>query len=199
LQGFWRAFKPYFLTGEPKFHEFQRPNMEQLTYPGLRKFQRDIVQQTWGIPPEMFGISEGKGLTRNHYESAEYVFLKWVVAPRCERLRGRLQKEAALEFDERIVVHYATPVPADKAHELAVMGKAPWAIAESEWRSKAGLPPEFPAGELRLVPMNSYLTDDPWDLTQRPAPSGPSPVDVEEPETAEGDEKEDEAKARLSA
>lgn len=196
LQGFWRSFKPYFLTGEPKFHEFTRPNMEQLVYPGLRKHQRDIVQQVWGIPPEMFGISEGKGLTRNHYESAEYIFTKWVVAPRCERLRGRLQRLVAEEYDDRIIVHYANPVPADRAFELSVMKAAAWAVSESEFRRLAGLPPTFPAGELRLIPLNSYVTNDPRDASQRPVSSG-APA-AEPPREDDDNEKKTDATLSLT-
>lgn len=172
LQGWWRAHKPYFLTGEPKFHEFQKPNMEQLVYPNLRKNQRDIVIQTWGVPPEMFGIHEGGNLARTAYEAAEYLFGKWVVSPRAERMRGVLQREVALEYDERLILSYPSPVPTDKEYELSVMKGASWAFDADEFRARAGYGPDDVAGKGRLIPMNSYVTEDPLDQAQRPQGAG---------------------------
>jgi len=172
LQGFWRAHKPYFMTGEPKFHEFQRPTMEQLVYPSLRTSQRDIVMQTWGIPPEMFGISESGNLSRVAYEAAEYLFAKYVTFPRAERIRGPLQREVQAEYDERLILSYVSPVPEDKEYELNVMKAAGWAWDGDEWRARGGYAPDTVAGKGRLVPLNSYVTTDPLDAAQRPASAG---------------------------
>lgn len=142
LQGFWRAHKPYFLTGEPKFHEFQRPTMDQLVYPALRKAQRDIVIQTWGLPPELFGISEHGALARTNYEGAEYITAKYVTVPRAERMRQVLQKLVSDEYDARLVVHFVSPIGDDKAYLLQAAKAVPHAIRLDEYRTNyLGLPP----------------------------------------------------------
>ena len=159
LQGFWRAHKPYFMTGEPKFHEFQRPTMEQLVYPGLRKAQRDIVLQTWGAAPELFGIVENSN--RATIEGGEYLTSKFVTLPRAERMRGVLQHIAEEEYDDRLVVHFMSPVAEDKQFVLAVARAAPHSRRVDEWRALQCLPPiGGPEGQAMLVPLNSRLTDD---------------------------------------
>lgn len=159
LQGFWRAHKPYFMTGEPKFHEFERPTMEQLVYPGLRKAQRDIVLQTWGVAPELLGIVENSN--RATIEGGEYLTSKFVTLPRAERMRGVLQRIAEEEYDSRLVVHFVSPVAEDKQYILQVARTAPHSRRVDEWRALQGLSPiGGPEGQAMLVPLNSRLTDD---------------------------------------
>lgn len=178
-QGFWRKFKPYFLAGggddiHKRIHEFQRPTMEQLVYPGLRKAQRDIVIQTYGAPPELFGITENSN--RATVEAAEYLFSRWVVLPRGERLRGALQAEVALEYDARLVLDFPSPVEEDKTYELDVRKAAPWAWDADEWRHRGGdMPLEDGRGKFFVVPLNSFTTPDPLDPKTRPAGSAPPP------------------------
>lgn len=176
LQGFWRAHRPYFLSGgevdlQKQIREFQQPTMEQLVYPNLRKVQRDIILQVWGVPPEMFGIVENSN--RATIEAAEYLFTKWVVAPKQERMRGTLQREFVEEYDERGIVHCDSPVMEDKAHQLAVMSKAPHAFSTDEWREAADhVPLGNELGQGYLVPLNSYVTVDPLDPETRPQSGG---------------------------
>jgi len=171
LQGFWRAHKPYFVTGEPKFHEFQRPNMEQLVYPNLRKTQRDTVLQVWGAPPEMFGIIENSN--RATIEAAEYLFARWVVAPRGERIRLVLQRLAQEEYDERLVVHFVSPVAEDKEFVLRVARVAGRRV--DEWRELQGLPPiGGDEGAAWLIPAGGMVVDDLLEaLQQRQGPARP--------------------------
>lgn len=168
LQGFYRAHRPYFLAGgevdlQKQIREFQQPTMEQLVYPNLRKVQRDIILQVWGVPPEMFGIVENSN--RAVIESAEYFFTKWVVWPKAERIRASLQRLVIEDYDERIVLHVCSPVAEDKAHQLAVMSKAPWNWTRDEWRAAGGSGPATDGpGNERAIPMNYGLKAIPWDV-----------------------------------
>jgi len=137
LQGWQRANRPIFMSGEPKFHEFQRPTMEQLVYPSLRKVQRDVILQTWGISPEIFGIVENSN--RATAEAAQWIFRSSVVSPRAERMREHLQSIARL-YDDRIIVTYPSPVPADKRFVLDVARAAPSRTLD-EWRVLQDLEP----------------------------------------------------------
>ncbi len=193
-QGFWRAHRPYFLSGgevdlQKQIREFQQPTMEQLVYPNLRKVQRDIILQVWGVPPELFGIVENSN--RATIEAAEYLFTKWVVYPKAERLRGALQRLAIEDYDERIIVHLESPVEEDKAHQLAVAAKAPHALDTDEWRAMMGKPPiGGELGKARLIPLNSFMAVDPLDPESRPQ-SAPKPAPGEKPDDPEA-EPEDE-------
>jgi hypothetical protein len=185
LQGFWRAHKPYFMLGGDKarasdyVHEFQKPTMEQLVYPGLRKIQRDIILQTWGVPPELFGIVENSN--RATIEAAEYLFTKWVISPKVERLRGFLQRVLD-EYDDRAVLTCVSPVTEDKAFRLDVAKAAPFALLVNEWREWQGLEPH-PSGNVFVVPLNSYATPDLTDPASRPAAAaGGRPPGGAEPE-----------------
>jgi len=189
VQGVWRAFRPFFATGNPqddlkkRIYEFQQPTMEQLVYPNLRKVGRDIILQVWGVSPELFGIVENSN--RATIEAAEYLFSKWVIVPKLERLRGTLQREVVEEFDERAILHFDSPVAEDHDRELGVMKAAPWAFGESEWRARAGYLKPAPTGDVRVVPLNSYATTDLMDEEQRPsaaAAPAAAPSDAPTPE-----------------
>lgn len=178
-QGFFRAGRPYFLQGagnlRERIYEFNQPTMEQLVYPNLRKTGRDIIVQTWGMPPEMLGIIENSN--RATIEAAEYLFAKWVVDPRCEAIRDVLMREFQQEFDERGLVDYDSHVPADKAYRLDVAKAAPHSMTVDEWRAMQGLPPAEDAevGAARMIPLNSRLTDDPLAPAPAPAPNALPP------------------------
>ena len=178
LQGFWRSHRPFFFAGggadddlRKKIYEFQQPTMEQLVYPNLRKVQRDIILQTWGVSPELFGILDSSN--RATIEAAEYLFTKWVVLPKAERMRASLQRLAAEEYDERIIVHAMSPVAEDKEHQLSVVRAAPHTLTMDEFRELAGFQPVGgPLGSSRLVPLASYVTSDPLDMATRPQGGG---------------------------
>jgi hypothetical protein len=186
LQGFWRAHKPYFMLGGDKarasdyVHEFQKPTMEQLVYPGLRKIQRDIILQTWGVPPELFGIVENSN--RATIEAAEYLFTRWVVWPKVERLRGFLQRIVD-EYDDRGILTCDSPVAEDKEYQLNAAKAAPYSLLINEWRALQGLEP-LPGGNVFVLPLNSYATEDPADATTRPAAAGGRPPMAEDPAPA---------------
>jgi phage portal protein BeeE len=170
LQGFWRVAKPYFLNRKVEIHEFgQSQTLENLTLVPLRQFERDVIQQAWGFPPEILGILENGN--RATIEAADYFLEEHVIQPRREFLRAALQARLIPEYDDRLIVDYVSTVREDKEFELNVMKAAAWAFTADEWRSRAGLPP-LPdgKGESHLVPLNSYMTEDPLDQEARPAP-----------------------------
>ena len=50
-RGFWRAFKPYFMPGELQIKELAA-NLRNIGLANLRAFERDMIVQVWGVPPE---------------------------------------------------------------------------------------------------------------------------------------------------
>jgi hypothetical protein len=132
LQGFWRVFKPYFISGEVKVDVIAQ-NFEHLQLMELRKHVRDTVMQVPGVPPEIFGVIENSN--RATIDSAGYLFARWTLVPRLEFLRATMQERFVPDFDERLILDYVSPVQEDKEFNLKVATAAPWSTMIDEWRA----------------------------------------------------------------
>lgn len=177
-RGFQRAFRPFFMTGEVKFQEFNGQTLDQLMYPAMRQLQRDMVIQVPGIPPELFGIVQNSN--RATITAAEYLFDSYVIEPRVESMRGVLQRHVSQNFDPRLVLCYVSPVRADAQFELEVRKAAQWAYDQNEWRAMVGASPvENP---VHLAPMWGYMTTDLSDPSTRPGGAPVSPPDDDKPD-----------------
>lgn len=175
-QGFFRAFKPYFLTREVDVKELEQ-NFRQLMLVPLRQFERDTILQNFGVPPEIMGVLESSN--RATIESADYLMGKYVVEPRLEFQRIVLQERLVPEYDERLVVEYVSPVQEDKEHALKVAQVAPEALTVDEWRSMMGKAPldDEEAGALHImrssVKFGTVEEPEPLDLPLAPVPPAP--------------------------
>lgn len=92
--------------------------MRDMQFSELRGVARDTILEAFGFPKFMLGITED--VNRAVAVAAEYVFAKWLVVPRLERIKGALNNDLLplygdtardLEFD------YDSPVPDDEAAE----------------------------------------------------------------------------------
>lgn len=137
LQGFWNAAKPYFLAGEVNVttlpHNFQHLELSQ-----LREHERDMVIQSYGIPPEMLGINENSN--RSTIGEASYIFSRFVVLPRLEMIRGFLQTYLVPQFDERMILDFESPVEEDKQFLLQTIKDAPWLLDVEQQRARLQMP-----------------------------------------------------------
>jgi len=153
-QGFWKAFKPYFLSKKVDIQTLSQ-TFENMQLVDLRKYERDTIIQVYGVPPEILGIIENSN--RATIEAADFLFARWVVQPRLEFLRAVLQERLVLEFDDRLILDYESPVAEDKEYNLKVAQAAPWSITVDEWRELQGrepLPDE--QGKVYMLPFNVY-------------------------------------------
>lgn len=150
--GFRNAYSPAFLNGPVNVHEINQ-SFKDMELTELRQHERDTIIQTFGIPPEMFGILESSN--RATIQSAAYLFTEWVLKPRLEYKREMLQVRIAPLFDERIIVGYDSPTEEDKGHQLEVAKAAPWSLTVDEWREMMDLSPlEGGSGEVFMMPFN---------------------------------------------
>ena len=78
LQGFWRTFKSYFISGEVKVDVIEQ-NFEHLQLMELRKSVRDTVLQTEGIPP-VSALHVSGILETSKCEAGQPLFVKRVIA-----------------------------------------------------------------------------------------------------------------------
>ena len=181
----FRGFRPLVTNREVKITTISQ-KMRDMTFVELRKYQRDIAVQVFGMPPEILGIIESSN--RATIAAAEFLFSKHVLVPRLEILRKVLQDHLVLEYDARLILDYVSPVEADRSFELEAMKAAPWAYDADEWREMGGRPAlEDDAGKFYMVPFNLRPTPTPGEST--PAPS-PPPGDNGGPPLDDPDEEE---------
>lgn len=172
-QGFWKAYKPYFLSKKVDIQTLSQ-TFENMQLVDLRKYERDTIIQTYGVPPEILGIIENSN--RATIEAADYLFAKWVVQPRLEFLRNVLQEFLVPEFDDRLILDYESPVSEDKEYNLKVAQAAPWSMTVDEWRELQGREP-LPdgQGQVYMLPFNLY--------SSRTLVGGGQQQEPEQPET----------------
>jgi len=178
-QGFWRAFKPFFVGREIQVHEVNQ-SLQELQLVELRKHERDTIVQVFGIPPELLGILNNSN--RATIESADYLFSRWVVTPRLEFLRSQLQERLVPEYDERLVLDFVSPVQEDREHMLEAAKAAPWAMKVDEWRTLQGQETlDDDAGQVHMMPLNLIPVRSPS------VPPAPVPATVAGETPPEGD------------
>ncbi len=154
LRGVFQWFKPYFLNADVKVHPLTQ-GFEEEKIVELRKFERDLILQTFGVPPEIVGIIENSN--RATIEVADYIFAKRVLEPRLEFLIEILQEKLVPFFDERIIVDYAELTITDWDIKLEAGRIAPWSLTLNEWREILGYPP-IEGGNLWMLPLNLIPT-----------------------------------------
>jgi|TARA_R110000824_G_scaffold260399_1_gene449061 HK97 family phage portal protein len=158
-QGFWRAFKPFFVGREIEVHEVNQ-SLRDLQLVELRQFERDMIVQVFGIPPELLGILSNSN--RATIDSADYLFSRWAILPRLEFLRSQLQERLVPEYDDRLILDYVSPVQEDRAYMLDAAKAAPWAMKVDEWRVLQGQEPLGDNhGQVHLVPTTLVPVESP--------------------------------------
>ena len=175
LQGYWRSWKPYFLSREVGVHEFTK-DMQALQLIGIRQQERDIILQVWGLPPEKLGITSSSN--RATIEGADLIYAKDVLVPRLEFRRSFFQEMLIPEYDDRLIVDYVTPVMEDKEFALKVATAAPWAMDGNEWRAIMGLPEQQEFEGVYFVPpaVTPVSADDLLEKPDEPDSGNPDRV-----------------------
>lgn len=150
FRGFWKAHRPAFFSQDVKVLELNN-KFKDMELIALRKWQRDIVLQAIGMPPEILGVLESSN--RATIDTAAFIFAKWVLTPRLEVIRATLQAQLVPRYDHRIVLEYASPVEEDREFALKVRIAAPWAFTIDQWREVNGDNPlEDGQGEVVMIP-----------------------------------------------
>jgi len=156
-QGFYRAYKAHFLNKDVKVHELNQ-TFENMQLVELRQFERNIIIEVFGIPPEILGIIESSN--RATIDAADTLYGKHVLVPRLELLREVFQVRLVDQFDNRLLLDYESPVPEDREYKKEVMNNTSWAFMIDEHREAAGKDP-LPDGQGQkfMVPINLIAVD----------------------------------------
>lgn len=135
-QGFFKAYRPFFSSREIDVKVISS-TLNEMQITQLRSFERDMCLQTFGMPPEIFGVLENSN--RATIDAADYLMSKYATDPRLEFLRSILQMRLVPEFkDEGIVLDYDSPIAADNEFALKVMTAYPHGFQVDEFRELAG-------------------------------------------------------------
>jgi HK97 family phage portal protein len=177
-QGFWKAFKPYFLTREVGVEKMDQ-NFRSMQLVQLREYERDTILQVFGMPPEILGVLSNSN--RATITAADLVMGRYVVEPRLEFLRAVLQERLVPEYDERLIIDFESPVQDDKDYQLDVLKAAPQVASVDEWRHLAGLRPmDDDAGRVHFAPNSLRPLDPTEEGGLKPPP--PPQLDLTSPE-----------------
>ena len=147
-RGFWRAFRSHWHSGKMNVQQLGY-NFSQQQLIRVRQYERDIILQTYGVSPEILGITESSN--RATAQAASFIFANWVLIPRLELLRSEMQEKLIPQFDDRLILDYVSPVPADQEFQLEVAKAAPWSLTLNEWREMQNKPRDE-AGDYYRVP-----------------------------------------------
>lgn len=153
-------------------------NQRDMEFTSLRNVASEKIREAYGFPLPLLGTATGSN--RAIAEAANFVFARWLVVPRLERIKAALNTELlpmygsggfGLEFD------YDNPVPEDVAAETDALSKrasAAVALVNAGWNAAdvleaVGLP------DLRYGVLPPSAAPSP-----APAPevAGPEPVMV---------------------
>lgn len=170
-RGASKSHKMHFTNTETKFTATSGAFKDQAVV-DLRKFLRDMSLNTFGVPPEILGIVENSN--RATIDAATYIFARWVLVPRLEKIRAALQSQLIDKFDKTLILDYESPVPSDQEFTLKAATAAPYTRTRAEWRTLQGLEPND--GD------NVYI--EPMGVTTKP---------VEQSEQIEEEDPSDEA------
>lgn len=172
-QGFWRAFKTHFTNHKMDIQQINQ-SFSDLGVVELRKAERDIFLQVYGVPPEICGVIENSN--RATIEAAVFIFALLVLVPRLEDFRADWQMRILPEYDDRLILDYVSPVSENDDYVLQVMQASPWAFMIDDWRLKAKFGPLQPNGAGATLMVPSLMI--PTDPTQLPTETQTQPPTV---------------------
>jgi hypothetical protein len=169
--GFWNAFKPHFMSEQVDIREFKQ-DFQSMQFIELRKYERDTIIQSIGVPPEIMNIVENSN--RATIDAADYLFSKYTLNPFLRKLRDAFQKQLVPKFDDTglIEIDYISPVQEDQQFNAEVMRFAPYAFLVDEVRDMANKEP-LPEGKGEVLPTPLNITFTPIneeEEEQEPAP-----------------------------
>jgi hypothetical protein len=136
LKGFKRAYQTFFTGAEIDVQRLDT-TFKDMALCDLRKAQRDLFVQTWGVPPEKLGIIENSN--RSTIDASDLIYAKEVIVPRCELIRTELQARVVVRYDARLILDYVSPIPQDTARRVQVAVAVPSVVRVNEHRQLADL------------------------------------------------------------
>lgn len=95
-------------------------SQKDMQFVELRNVSREVVREAFRYPVPMLGTSEN--VNRANAEAGEYVFSKWLIEPRLDRIKDALNSRFLPMFGsmgEGVEFDYKSPVPEDLDREAS--------------------------------------------------------------------------------
>ena len=156
-QGVGQAHRVAILEGGMSYKQIQL-SQQEMSFIEQRKLNRDAILGVYGMPLSVLGISET--VNRANAESGEYVFARWVLRPRLQRIKHKLNETLVPMFGSGLRLGYADPTPENREESrlAAESGLRTGYMTVNEARGRMDLDP--------LADGNIFL----WWLAVMPTP-----------------------------
>jgi HK97 family phage portal protein len=125
-------------------------NQRDMEFTSLRTVASEKIREAYGFPLPLLGTATGSN--RAVAEAANYVFARWLIVPRLERIKAALNTELLPMFgpgSDQLEFDYEDPVPEDVAAETTALKTrvdSAVALVNAGWNADevleaVGLPP----------------------------------------------------------
>ena len=150
-------FKPYFMGRKVDIHEFNS-DFQSLQMSDLRKFERAIIMSTYGVPPEIFGLTENSNRATSY--TAKSIMAEYVLFPRLTYLKEFFIYRLAKYFgeDEDLRIEFADITPDDIETFERILSIYPTAFTQNEVRQRYKYSP-VEGGNKYLIDFNKVAID----------------------------------------
>ena len=183
-KGVSKAHQVGLLEGGGKYKQIQN-TIKDMDFSQLKRLNRDVILGVYGMPLSVMGISEN--VNKANAEAGDYTFARWIVKPRLDRIKHKLQEQLIPKFrkSDNLEIDYDEVVPEtiDQKKELAESGMRAGYLTINEARKLRGLAP-LPNGDVLLVPLNLIPTPVGKLSAPIPTPAG----EVSNPKAIKGGE-----------
>jgi HK97 family phage portal protein len=184
-RGVSKAHQVALLEGGGKYIQIQN-TIKDMDFYNMKLRNRDAILGVYGMPQSVMGISEN--VNKANAEAGDYTFARWIVKPRLDRLKNKLNEQFVPLFrkSDNLEIDYDEVVPEtiEQKMLLAESGIRAGYLTINEARKLRGMDPLL-TGDVLLIPLNLI----PMDIKEPLEAPEPVEVPVETPvdETPEDD------------
>lgn len=157
--GFWKKFRPAFMGGKGVTVHQLAVSFKEMELAKLRQDERRVIQQTFGVPPEIMGDVQNSN--RATIEASDLIYSKRVILPRLRAIYSVLNVSLVPEFGEGLEIVFDNPVEDDRRFRLEAMRAAPWSYRIDEWREISGMD-ALPDGKGQIFMLPPNLLPAKW-------------------------------------
>lgn len=117
-QGVANAHRVALLENGGKWVE-RKYTQKDMQFVELRNVSREVIREAFGFPKPLLGSVDD--VNRANADAAEVVFARWLIKPRCERMKQALNNDFLPLFpgSDELEFDYCNPVPDDREADNA--------------------------------------------------------------------------------
>jgi HK97 family phage portal protein len=158
-RGTANAHKMALVEGAAKYQQIS-VSAKDMDFKELRLLNRDNILGIFGMPLSVMGITEN--VNRANAEAGDYTFARWIVTPRLNRLKNKLNEQflPMWPYSENLYLDFDDVVPesVEEKRALAESGIKSGYMTINEAREIQGLDP-LPEGDVLQTPQaNPFMT-----------------------------------------